>query len=418
MSILDFNDIPYTDEQREALLRIEEFNIKTLDLNYKLCVKGYAGTGKTSIALNMIKWANHNGVDVQMLAPTNKAAMVLKKKTGQDVQTLHSFIYSKPLEDEEGVLHWKPNSDIVNRAMLLVDECSMIGEDLYNDLLLKTNKCLIIFLGDNFQLEPVGSKFNIFNQKDIEYLQLTEVKRYDSSILEYVTNLRKKRTCIMPPQTKEITLANATNGSLISLFLDKIAKEGSMSSVILCSTNKRRVSYNHEVRHTLNYSDRVLTFGEPLISINNSLYANGEIFVFENMGWVFVRHFATDDLGYAYLYKRPSPNNVDFIYLMVLPTVDKPSVYHAQLAKQIEFDLTTGIFKMNEEQYLELSREVIVATYGYCVSAHKSQGSQWDNVFVDQEYLTKLWDNARWLYTACTRAVKRLYVRPLHQYNS
>lgn len=408
MGILEYNDIVYSEEQKNTLLDIAGYNVPELEINTELCIKGYAGTGKTTIALNIIKWAEDTfGVDPILLAPTNKAALVLKSKTGKEVNTMHSYLYGKPIEDEYGVLHWKASEGNAYRTLVMVDEASMISEDLYKDLINKCNSSLIIFLGDNFQLEPVDSNFNIFTRHTIKYYQLTEVKRQDNTILDYVTELRNKRYVFNPSETDDIKMLHSGN------FVSTYCKERAVnpSAVILCATNKTRINYNLQVRAHLQLSESVICYGEPLISINNSIYANGEIFTFTDRGWKYVRSFFTSKFGEVYLYKclRNAAEN-EFMYLLLLPFVDKPSVYHATLSKELDFDFTTGIFKLNEKGYAELDRNVVVATYGYTVSTHKSQGSQWSSVFVNQEYQSKLWDNARWLYTACTRAEKKLFI--------
>jgi exodeoxyribonuclease-5 len=421
-------ELVFTEEQENFMsssIDIIDKKYKSKDmLNKEIGLVGYAGTGKTTITKELIarirelKGKTGLSINITLLAPTNKAALVLRSKTDEECNTLHSMLYGAPFETETGVLVWKPASDSLRNNIVFVDESSMIQEELYKDLINLCKNCVIIFIGDDYQLEPVSKdkSFNIFNRASIEYFFLTEVKRVDNTVLQFLTRIRTEKNTPRPTETEDIVLAELTDKKKLFDFLDE-----SEDCIMICGSNKSRVKYNNIIREHKGIGEFVLTADEPLISINNSIYANGEIFKLpfykDSEGWKIVDTFYTEKFGKIYYYKNSrSIENKDgsvsekIDRLLLLPEITAPSAYLAQLAREIPMDLSNDLFILDDKERMTIPRDTIVCTYGSCTTAHKSQGSQWTNVAVWLEFKTKFWDNSKWFYTACSRTSSRLLV--------
>lgn len=430
ISILDFKPFELTQGQEEALLKIES-QLKDfapdhtgLKNNHEYMLAGYAGTGKTSIAINILKWFRNNH-DLQIrntlvLAPTNKAVQVLLSKIDIPVElsTIHAAIYGTPKFDEKGDYVWQQAVEIRN-CLILIDECSMLDKKIVEDIRKVCFNCFIIYMGDNFQLEPIGDDPGLFNL--LNKSQLTEVKRVTNDILKLATHIRTIGRNVIPNnQSDDITLYPAEEkGFFLKKFVEKY-KENS-DSVIIVATNNLRNMLNNKTRELLGYGTEVLEVNDKLLSISNSeKLSNGDSFEVENFQFLekvdltLVKGQITKDIS-VYLYII---NNQPCI---LIPNYDKPSLYHSEIQSAIGFEkikkykiFMTPKIKDGEEDWhnARFGKKVIIATYGYAWSCHKSQGSEFNNVFVLQDYCAKNWNSARWFYTAITRSNSKLHILP------
>lgn len=419
------NQINYTEGQKEALVKIQGYLDRKItnakDLFFLLA--GYAGTGKTTIVENIVKYAQGKGMVVEVIAPTNKAASRLREKlgdTGADVEasTIHKVIYGEPnpITGEWEVRGMKPN------AVYIIDESSMIEQSILNDLMVlaEMNRSKIIFIGDGFQLEPVGDDPKLFEWNHPKfskenYSQLTEVKRQGiGTILSVATAMRNLHKAIFPKQsTNDFMLMQPSN--FTQAFLDSVVN--GEDSILITSTNKTRMEYNKRARLAKygNNVANIINEGERLISVANSTaYANSELFSVDefNVLETTTVDITTKNKGFA---TTKSVNitigsvriGKQWHTMVVAPDLDMPSLYGQQLAASYvntkNKKLESIIYKDKQGKY-KTKEDVIIATYGYAITAHKSQGSEWSKVYLESSWMSDSWDKARWLYTAVTRA--------------
>jgi hypothetical protein len=424
--------IDYTQGQRKALTDIANLIDKGGDGYYLLA--GYAGTGKTTIAENIAKYGTQSGKAISVLAPTNKAAKVLNdklKSTGVASQptTIHKAIYGEPDPDTG---EWVAKSDIKN-SVIIVDESSMIAKEVMEDLLrlTKGKNNTIIFMGDSFQLEPVGEDSGLFKGKVSEVKssqsELTEVKRQslDSDILKVATVIRNDKVSYVPDtSTEDFKITNSKN-EFVENFKQSVKNNEDVSMIV--ATNNERILMNKVARNAKfgEQASEVINPNETIISIaNSSEYSNSELFNVKDLRGEPIRYSITfeDKFGKSskydiYLAFVTNESNKE-VPLLLLPGIDKPSVYHAQIlkaAKESSRDLYNALeqwIAVNKKGYEKLSPAITIGTYGYAITAHKSQGSQWEKVFVNQNYVIPGSSAARWFYTAITRAAKKVEVFP------
>ncbi len=410
--------IEFTQGQLEALTKVNDF-LKSKDNFFLLA--GYSGCGKTTIAENI---ANYKGAT--LLAPTNAAVNRLKEKinnTKLQYKTIHSLLFST--KDDNG--NFVKDKSFLQGRTYIIDECSMVDKYILDTIIKDAIKksCKIIFMGDSFQLEPVGEDPHIFNwensfpevfKPEWRY-ELTEVKRYDGSLLKIATEMRiNKKPLFSQPDNSDL--------SFVPKFSSKLAKDIKAQSnyVVLTSTNQRRVLYNKKIRSFLfnnpNIDGRAQE-GDMLVSVsNNEHYSNGEIYKIE--GGILIESFeitvAVKNDKYktynALLYKHKKQ------YTLLIPDLEEPSLHGQTIYNSIKdgdtkvpFNIRklliskVEFYKNGEYQYFEMfNKNIIISTFGYAISCHKAQGQEWDNVYIDAYWLMPVWDAAKWFYTAITRA--------------
>jgi hypothetical protein len=424
--------IDYTQGQTKALTDIANLIDKGGDGYYLLA--GYAGTGKTTIAENIAKYGTQSGKAITVLAPTNKAAKVLNdklKSTGvaSEPTTIHKAIYGEPDPDTG---EWVAKSDIKN-SVIIVDESSMIAKEVMEDLLrlTKGKNNTIIFMGDSFQLEPVGEDSGLFKGKVTEVnnskSELTEVKRQslDSDILKVATVIRNDKVAYVPEtSTKDFKITNSKN-EFIQNFKQSVKNNDDVAMIV--ATNAERIFMNKLARGAKfgENVENIINPNETIISIaNSSEYSNSELFNVKNLRGEPTKHSITFTDNYGkeskydvYLAYVVNDGNKE-IPMLLFPEIDKPSVYHAQILKAAResnrelYNALSGWMFTTNRGAEKLSPALTIGTYGYAITAHKSQGSQWDKVYVNQNYVIPGSDAARWFYTAVTRAAKEVEVFP------
>jgi alkylated DNA repair dioxygenase AlkB len=431
-SIFDLRNVQigYTSGQRKALEEISTLIDRKGDGHYLLA--GYAGTGKTTIAENIAKYAKQAGKAILVIAPTNKAAKVLNDKlkstgVGSVASTIHKTIYGEPNDQGE----WEKSSDIKN-SVIIIDESSMIEKTLMADLLDSTKRKnnVLIFMGDSYQLQPVGEDSGLFQGKVQEVkndkTELTEVKRQslDSSILKVATVIRNDKKSYVPTESTEDFKVTRSKNEFVENF--KQAVKANEDVAMIVATNNERLLMNKLAREAKfgEAAKNILNPGETIISIaNSSDYSNSEVFNAKDVRGeptkfdiTFTDNFGKSSKYDIYLAFVVNNEGIE-VPTLFLPNVDKPSIYHAQILKAAR-ESSPGLYSaldgwmMNTKKGTKLSPAISIATYGYAITAHKSQGSQWKKVFVNQNYVAESWDAARWFYTAITRASDEVEVLP------
>jgi energy-coupling factor transporter ATP-binding protein EcfA2 len=424
------NPLEYTSKQTKALADIQ----KLIDANKQgyYLLAGYAGTGKTTIAENIAVYAQSHGRPVFVLAPTNKATKVLGDKfknagVTPEISTIHRAIYGEP-DPETG--DWIPKANLKN-AVIVVDESSMIEKSVMADLIENTKKNnVIVFMGDSFQLEPVGDDSGLF-KGEIEQVkdnksELTEVRRqsFDSNVLKLATLMRIDNKAYVPTVSVEDVKVSKSRDEFISDFRQSV--KNNEDSVMIVATNPERMAMNTVARiEKFGSSRKVLNDGEVLAAVANSVdVSNSEIFKIASVRDEGTKHELTFKFGNKtqtfdmYLSYVVLENGKE-VKVMHFPQLDRPSLHHGQILqamresnRELFENLDNGSDIIYTKKGSKLSPAIVISTYGYAVTAHKSQGSQWSKVFVNQNYSAPTWNPARWFYTAVTRSSKDVIILP------
>ncbi len=344
---------------------------------------GYAGTGKTTLVKFLIE---RLGKDTKVLAPTGKAADVLRKK-GSNADTVHSFIYNfqgLTLNEQTGkdVPIFEQKHDIeMDSGVVIVDEGSMVNQTMFDDML-RHDGVQFLFVGDHGQLPPVGGDPGLMRNPGSR-LETIHRQAAGNPILKLAHAVRvgdhpAKYAALNGDQLRIVS--NASTVRIVSY-----AMENNVDQVI-AAFNQTRHSINRCFREALGFADRLLYPGDKLVCLknnrNNGVF-NGQLFTVQSVGDVVEFNDGdikgteveiVNDLGH----KRKLTVANDGFYDKVVGGTRLPS---------------------NLDQF----------DYGYVLTCHKSQGSEWGNVMVIDE-TCRNWEMSRWRYTAYTRAKERLTV--------
>lgn len=348
-----------TDKQKHVLYKIVSDVRKGVD---EVKMAGYAGTGKSTLIKYLIKFFPEFAV----CAYTGKAANVLREKgIDQDkASTIHSLIYT-PQTDRDGTLYFALSHGLWNEG-IIIDEASMVSEDIYYDL--KSFNIPLIFIGDHGQLEPVGSDFNIM--KDPNYV-LEEIHRNAGEIARFGEFIRRGYNTSKYKVNDNSKIEFVTQRSLS-------VKDYLNVDQIICAFNKTRVKINQIVREAQGYSGTI-NIGEKIMCLKN----NKTLRLFNGMQGIVTG-----------LHKgKHGKNLMDF-------------KFGNEKFENIWYDTEQfGKEKYKMDKYDRNSPSPF--DYASCITCHKSQGDQWDKVLV-LEQKCRGWDHKRWAYTAATRAKNHL----------
>jgi len=360
----------WTEQQSAALTAVESwYRSKTRGQIFR--VFGYAGVGKTSLAKH---FAESIGGKVMYAAYTGKAALMMRNNGCEGATTIHSLIY-KAEEDENGDVAFSMNhsSPLRQASLLVIDECSMVDEDLAKDIL--RFKVPVLVLGDPAQLPPVGGAGYFTNaEPDV---MLTEIHRQakDNPIIYLATQVREGRKLTPGTYGDSVIASDITS-------TNELVDYGQ----VIVGRNTTRKMINDMIRGMLGRGDSVLPIPDDrLICLRNDKkmgILNGEMFNVLSLPKIKV---ASD-------YTRYNLVDIDTGEKRVTPRVHNSC-----------FDGTPK----PDWQRLKGTQEF---DYGYAITAHKSQGSQWNDVVIFDESWCFREDANRWLYTAITRAQNKILV--------
>ncbi|PWB81133.1 MAG: ATP-binding protein [Methylocystaceae bacterium] len=358
----------WTSEQERALAAVAAWLKDGRAQVFRLF--GYAGTGKSTLARHVAESVDG---DVAFGAFTGKAALVMRSKGCKDARTIHSLIYrATESETEEPSFELNDDSEAAKAALIVIDECSMVDEELGRDLLSFGKKVLV--LGDPAQLPPVkGGGFFTEAEPDV---MLTEVHRQaaDNPIVRLSMLIREGGR--LEQGVYGETRVVSRDG------LDPALVTG--ADQVLVGLNRTRRAYNGRLRQLRGFSGALPQSGEKLVCLRNNRkkgLLNGALFTVKSAGAV--------RRGKVRLLVEPEESAGKFQRVGVLPQFfdgGDAEIPFAQRRDSDEFD------------------------YGYALTVHKAQGSQWDNVALFDESFAFREHRARWLYTGVTRAAQRLTV--------
>lgn len=344
---------------------------------------GYAGTGKTTLARY---FAEHVDGDVQFCAFTGKAAQVLRSKGATNARTIHSLIYrprgEEEVEDEAtGRMTMSPTfslnrqSPVAKAKLIIIDECSMVDEQLGRDLLSFGTPVLV--LGDPGQLPPISGG-GFFTEHEPDYL-LTEIHRQarDNPIIQLALDVREGREIMYGDYGAAQVISKGDVTSELVLEADQV----------LIGINRTRRRYNQRLRDLKGFTSLLPQAGDKLVCLRNEPskgLLNGSLWKVMTVSRETV---------------KPGIN------LLVAPEEDDPErgVAKIKLLKAAFEDPELDIPWQTKRRYNDFD-------FGYALTVHKAQGSQWDDVVLFDESFAFRETRQRWLYTGITRAAKKLTI--------
>ncbi|MEZ5921074.1 MAG: AAA family ATPase [Parvularculaceae bacterium] len=361
----------WTPEQDRALKTVDRWLNKRDSQVFRLF--GYAGAGKTTLARHFAE----NAGEVAFAAFTGKAAHVLRQKGCADATTIHALIYRPARDDEaeEGELMFTIRRDApaASANLIIIDECSMVDEELGRDLLSFGKPVLV--LGDPAQLPPVkGGGF--FTEAEPDFM-LTEIHRQarDNPIIRLSMQIREGR-----PQTGSDDFGGDHSCRIIRR--DEITPEEIISAdQVLVGTNRTRKRYNDRIRELKGHNDSLPEAMEKLVCLRNNKskgLLNGGI-------WQVIL--------------RKSPRG-EKARMIVAPEDG---------GKQVSISVPKAMFTEGAESVSwQVRRNSDEFDFGYALTVHKAQGSQWNNIVLFDESFAFREHAKRWLYTGVTRAAEQL----------
>lgn len=360
----------FSQDQQTAIDKINDWLKATSP--QELSLGGYAGTGKTTVLTSVI---NHVADDLDLhfkvLCPTGKAAHVLRKKGIKRAATIHSHLY-RVFTDKQGRPHFTlKDPDEIHRDLIIVDEASMVNRRLYDDLIRSSDK--ILWVGDHGQLEPIGVHPHIMDNPDIK-LEKIHRQVMNNPLIELATKLRLDQIPYPKPRIELPDLVYAKQSEYPS-----IPAEVHKDIIRICAFHRTRVMINRAFRNNEGYKNDLLCVGEPVICLRN----NRDFCIFNGMIGEVVK-----------IHKQEGLN------LIVDVRMDDDIVRE-------EVPMLIEQFGAPNNGPKKLPKNTTLWDYAYCITCHKSQGSEWDTVIVFEQRC-KMWDHKRWSYTAATRASKKL----------
>ena len=420
-------------------------------------LRGYAGTGKTSLVGALVKAMDKLQQKSVLLAPTGRAAKVFSAYAGHPAFTIHKKIYRQQSFSNE-VSNFSINDNLTTHTLYIVDEASMISNEGLSGSMFGTGRllddlvefvysgagCRLLLMGDTAQLPPVGEEQSpaLVTEAlkgyglNVTEVDLTQVVRQvqASGILWNATQIRRliaEEECYSLPKIKVSGFPDikvVPGDELIETLTGCYEKDGMDETIVVCRSNKRANIYNKGIRAQILYREDELNTGDLLMIAKNNYYwterykemdfiANGEIAV--------VRRVRRTRELYGFRFAEvvlsfPDYNDFEIEANLLLDTLHSdapalPKTENDRLFYSVLEDYADITVKRERMKKMKADPHynALQVKYAYAVTCHKAQGGQWLNVFLDQgymsdEYLTP--DYFRWLYTAFTRASKTLYL--------
>ncbi len=446
---------------QDALLRdVAEF--VTADDADILVVNGYAGTGKTTALSAVIGSLSSLEISCVLMAPTGRAAKVLSLYAHKPAQTIHKAIYRQKSVADDGSASFSLMPNKCRDTLFVVDEVSLIGIDaaqqqtsalfgtgnLLEDLVSYVragDDCRLILVGDSAQLPPVGLEESPALSSEymdgfggVRYSTLTTVVRQaeESGILHNATMLREMIRNSQPYDTfDEIRMdckgfddvCRIDGGELIETLSDAYGRYGEDETIVLCRSNKRAIRYNMGIRSAVQFKEERLVRDDSLMIVKNcyqfvedlegiDYIANGDI-----AKLLSISHYE-DRYGLHFADARlllPDYGEQELTAKVCLDTLESESAsltYEQQnmLYQGVNADYAhiTARRKRYKAVREDLYFNALQLKYANAITGHKSQGGQWKCVFIDNPFWQdeQTVDDLKWLYTAITRAVEKVYL--------
>ncbi len=451
---------PPTGDQKTAIHHLAAFGISR-KFHPMYLLKGYAGTGKTSLVSAFVNHLHQTNRRFVLMAPTGRAAKVLSRYTGFPAFTIHRRIY-RSVARKDGLTKLVLSPNTLQNTVFIVDEASMISDyvvdkgmvassgSLLEDLMQFVfsqpgNKLLLV--GDTAQLPPVG--LAISPALDVDYLrhafdltafafEMREVMRQalDSGILRSASYLRQKIET--EDSTPPFFLRENFQGDvqvveesyrLEELMQSAFSEGDDNRSIVITRTNKSANLYNGQIRNRIQFRESELEAGDKIMVVKNNYFwlpagmepgfiANGDMLQVvrvNRMEELYGFRFAEAEIRLT-----DYPDAKEFTVKLLLDTLfadgaDIPAEEQRRLYDEVSLDYmsipqrTKRLAAIKKDPYYN----ALHVKYAYAITCHKTQGGQWPEIFVEQGYLNDDMMNMeylRWLYTAFTRATQKVYL--------
>jgi exodeoxyribonuclease-5 len=453
------SQFPFTPTLKQdiVLQQLSEFILDTSS-NDIYILKGYAGTGKTTIIGTIVTNLWKIKKSAVLLAPTGRAAKVISNYSKKEAFTIHKKIYAAR-HDKSGKVSFVISPNKHRNTIFIVDESSMISDipsqaklfgsgSLLDDLMQYVYSgfnCKLLLIGDTAQLPPVKldlspaldeRKLSLNYNKEVYKIELDEVVRQeqDSGILHNATNLRE---AISNSFYESFSFNLEGFADIVRLIdgyeiMDAIDEAystlGHEETSIIVRSNKRANLYNQQIRNRIMLRESELAAGDFLMVVKNNYFwlkptseagfiANGDVVeVLEIFKIIELYGFRFAEVKIRMVdYPKMQP----FETVLILDTIaaETPSLpfedsnrLYQEVLKDFEDETSSykKFLKVKKNKYLN----ALQVKFSYAITCHKSQGGQWNTVFVEQPYLPNGIDKdyLRWLYTAVTRATHKLYL--------
>lgn len=446
-----------TTKQNIVLQQLSAF-IFSKDASELYMLKGFAGTGKTTIVGTIVTNLWKAKKSAVLMAPTGRAAKVISNYSKKEAFTIHRKIYF-PKKDKNGGIKFVLQPNKHKNTIFIVDEASMIpdipGESklfengsLLDDLIqyvYSGHQCKLLLIGDTAQLPPVkldlspalnADNLSLSYNKQVTKMELDEVVRQsqDSGILLNATHLRESLSGSIYDTFKFdlngfSDIVRLIDGhEIMDAINEAYSQFGKEDTAIIVRSNKRANLYNENIRNRILFNDNELTPGDYLMVVKNNYFwikptseagfiANGDIIeVLEIFNIVAL---------YGFRFAEVKVRMVDYPKMQAFETVLLLDTIHAEtpsLAYEDSNRLYQEVMKdfqnesSNYRKFLKVKSNkhfnALQVKFSYAITCHKSQGGQWHTVFIEQPYLPNGIDKEylRWLYTAMTRAKEKLYL--------
>lgn len=446
-----------TQKQVIALDQLVQF-IYDNSPNALYLLKGFAGTGKTSIIGTLVSNLWETKKSAVLMAPTGRAAKVISNYSKKEAFTIHKKIYF-PKKDRGGGVKFVLQPNKHRNTIFIVDEASMIpdtpsdsksfeGSSLLDDLMsyvYSGHKCKLLLIGDKAQLPPVKSDLSpalnselldLNYNKRVTAIELDEVVRQSetSGILSNATRIRE----VLEHEFYESFQFNLKGfddivrlidgHEIMDAINDSYSQHGHEETAIIVRSNKRANLYNQQIRQRILFNENELTVGDFLMVVKNNYFwikptteagfiANGDIIqVLEIFSITTLYGFRFAEVKVQMVdYPRMRP--FETVLLLDTITAETPSLTYDdsnRLYQEVQKDYEDET--SNYRKFLKIKGNkhfnALQVKFSYAITCHKSQGGQWNTIFVEQPYLPNGIDKdyMRWLYTAVTRAKNQLYL--------
>ena len=445
-----------TESQDELLMMLSSF-LFDKDSDGVFLLKGFAGTGKTTTVSTLVKNLWKIGSKPVLLAPTGRAAKVISLYAKQKAFTIHKKIYH-PKKTSNGGVEFVRQVNKHTNTIFFVDEASMVPDAPSNSKLFDNGSllddlmdyvysgvnCKLILIGDTAQLPPVKldlspaldeDKLSLHYNKNVTLIELDEVMRQhkNSGILSNATQLRvfirNNSSLDFKFDLKFADIIRLEDSYDIQDAIESAySQHGVEETAIVVRSNKRANQYNQQIRTKIRDQENEISVGDHVMAVKNNYFwlkdsseisfiANGDTFeVLEifNTKELYGFRFAEVNIR---LIDYPSHPPVETVLLLDTLMSESPSLSYEdsnRLYNEVLLDFAD--IKTKYKKLLEVKNNkyfnALQVKYSYAMTCHKSQGGQWETVFVEQPYLPdgQSVEYLRWLYTALTRAKEKLYL--------
>jgi len=451
-------------EQSAVIFQLANFIVSD-DPHKAFLLRGFAGTGKTSLVAGLVKALDAMKQRVVLMAPTGRAAKVFALYSGHPAYTIHRRIYRQKSLTDDTSFALAPN--LMKDTLFIVDEASMIGDDaigssfgsghLLDDLIhfvYSGDGCSLLLLGDTAQLPPVGLDESpaLSSERLTSYglhvtaMQLVQVMRQSevSGVLQNATAIRERIAQMEPSLLQLHCLPDVIpihGADLIERLTDSYRDVGEDETIVICRSNKNANIYNRGIRGMILYREEELCSGDRIMIVKNNYFwikekaapthaeeaekdttptflANGDMGVVNRVRRV------RELYGFRFadvLLTLPDYNDYELEATVLLDTLSSQSpsltreenerLFNAVMEDYADISTKTERYKKLRE---DIHYNALQIKFAYAVTCHKAQGGQWDTIFLDQGWLPPeaVGDIQyyRWLYTAFTRATRRVFL--------